>query len=226
MTDDGAGGKHWKNEGQGELTASKVKTLTPISSFSPFTLGSGSNVNVLPVDWLSFDVNGKGNIAEIKWSAIEHADNAYYELQRSTDGVNFETIHMIDINAEGKQTYKYSNELSYNLTGTEVFYRLEQFDVDGSSSYSQTKSFKVLLDESTISVYPVPVQDKLSVLLDINIYEAESIELVAVDGSISYPASEIDEKQIIVDMEDLASGTYILKIKIGEQTIPKLITKE
>lgn len=224
MTDDGAGGKHWKNEGRGLLTAAKVRSLNPISSFSPFTIGSGSEANVLPVNWLSFEVSGTDNIAEIRWSAIEHAENDYYQLQRSFDGINYENIDIVDINAEGKQTYSYKNVLPFELAGTEIFYRIKQYDIDGSSIYSGVDSYTVILDDEFITIFPVPVTDLLTLEINDDVSNI-SIEIFSAEGQVLRPQVSPKGKRTNIDFSKLKTGTYVVSVIIGKQKIHKLVVK-
>lgn len=220
-TYDSNGNRHWKNEGLGDISSSEITSAAPISSFSPFTIGTGSGGNTLPVEWLSFDVEGEGNIATINWSAIEYADSDYYQLERSTNGIGFEVVDIIDIHAEGKQEYSYSNTLSYELAGTEVFYRIKQVDIDGSANYTELGSYTVQYNQASLELYPLPAQENITLTLDENAPAPEHISIINTSGQAIDITAEYEAPKTTFDISHLPSGLYTMKIVIGQQVMTK-----
>lgn len=138
-------GTQWEDLGNGATTGDEtegtVMTSQPVNSFSPFSLGSASSINVLPVKWLSFNaVAGDGDV-ELQWATASEQFNDYFEVQRSSDGISFTEIG--SVYSKATNAGNSSKELHYDFTdgqpldGTS-YYRLKQTDINGDFEYSET----------------------------------------------------------------------------------------
>ncbi len=117
----------------------------------------------LPVEIADFKGQNLGGYNLLKWSTASEKGNDYFLLQRSDDGVSFETIGKIKGAGNSTSMVDYSWK---DLVGTdrdESFYRLEQVDFDGNSTFSDIISVRNYIIKADIDVYPVPFQDKLNV---------------------------------------------------------------
>ena len=74
----------------------------------------------------------EGNI--LKWTSLKEFDNAFYEIERSVDGINYETIDRIagQLKSTTEKDYQ-SIDLS---PPSKSFYRLKMITTDGKKSYS------------------------------------------------------------------------------------------
>jgi hypothetical protein len=104
-----------------------------------FLIGSA-----LPVTWVSFNGNWRNTPAHsvvLKWETAWEEQNEKYEVQRSTDGIHFQTIGSVpgSRTSATPHTYSYADELN-DMAGIdqapELFYRIKQMDPDGHFSYS------------------------------------------------------------------------------------------
>ncbi len=102
----------------------------------------------------SLDENQKVNL---NWEVSLEFNNDFYTIERSTDGNNFEYVTKVD--ATGASQYEATDE--FPVTGN-VFYRLSQTDLNGSSVQLETQ---MVSDMKTISVlaFPNPCQSQLNV---------------------------------------------------------------
>lgn len=84
---------------------------------------------------LNFGGIVKNNNAKLNWSAVEY-NIRQYEVQRSTDSINFETSETITAkNQASANDYDFDE----NISGIEkVFYRLNVIDNEGNGTYSGT----------------------------------------------------------------------------------------
>ena len=92
----------------------------------------------LPVDLIAFRGRAEGGAFVLSWETASEENNAGFELQRSTDGTNFHKIGWIPGvgTTQNRQTYEFTDkDIRPNSS---YFYRLQQVDYDGSSSYSET----------------------------------------------------------------------------------------
>lgn len=114
---------------------------------------------ILPIDL----VNLKGTVLTRKnlltWDTESETNNDYFEIQKSTDGINFSTIGKVQ--GAGNS----SNVLSYEFSDYEIdtefsYYRIRQVDFDGEHSY--TKTIEVSRVNKTLHAYPNPTNGNLS----------------------------------------------------------------
>ncbi len=153
-----------------------------------FSLGS-SDPTVLPVEWLSFQANEKDGKAHLKWSTATELNNDYFQIERSSNGIEFETIGQVDGagNSSAALHYEY---VDHNPTYPYCFYRIKQVDFDGGFDYSSI----VRLDlnnasEKKLSVYPNPVEsDEVYINIDfqklVNPGDPYTLELVDLSGQV------------------------------------------
>src|SRR5690606_15403615 len=90
------------------------------------------------------------------------ADNDYFGIERSSDGVNFKQIGKVAGTGNSYKLTDYSFVDYTPKSGQTNYYRLRQVDVTGSYAFS--KICAVTFEGSqTISVFPNPVLNKFSV---------------------------------------------------------------
>jgi|GEM_PF-6590802 len=118
-------------------TATATQT-TPLGSTSEF---STCTAVPMPIDLISFDIikNDDHSIL-VTWTTAQEKNNNLFHIQRSTDGVSFETIATVQGGMNSNEIKHYSM-IDNNLPAVEViYYRLMQMDVDAKFSISKTKS--------------------------------------------------------------------------------------
>ncbi|MBI2271921.1 MAG: T9SS type A sorting domain-containing protein [Bacteroidetes bacterium] len=112
-------------------------TSNAVTSFSPFAVSTST---ILPIELLNFSASlqpGKTVLAE--WKTASETNNDYFTVERSRDGINFETITIIDGLGNSSQIHNYSAFDYYPLEGIS-YYRLKQTDFDGKYSFSDLKA--------------------------------------------------------------------------------------
>jgi alpha-tubulin suppressor-like RCC1 family protein len=130
--------------------------VTVADHFSEFYLTG--NPAPLPVQLTAFTAALQGPaIVRLAWTTASEQHSAYYEVERSTDGVNFHKIG--EVAAAGTSTMAHTYHLSDAalLTGAPTFYyRLRQVDLDGNFTYSPVRT--VLVGASSLALFPNPAQ--------------------------------------------------------------------
>lgn len=172
-------------------------------------LNSGS----LPVSWLNFTASRNDKAVLVQWSTASEINNKYYEVQRSSDGVNFLSIGMIAAgNApSGLQQYLFNDLRPFSGVN---YYRLKQVDKDGKFSYSAIAKVTMPGSEMIYTLQPNPARGEASLLF----YSAlEKAEIRIIDmmgkmvGSVSKPVIQPGEK-LQLPVQQLASGHYLVMI--------------
>lgn len=190
----------------------------PVSSFSTFYIHSyGNEPAVLPIELVYFDaVCEKGKI-RIEWQTASENNNHHFEIERSENAIDFETIVTIPTQ-NGNANYQQNYTAFDNSPNTSInYYRLKQVDNNGQYSYSNL----TLVDchESTsstmIRLYPNPAEDKLFIRLENIITEVLFVKIMNTYSSVVYETKW--ENPLInslneIDIEHLPAGVYFIQI--------------
>lgn len=184
-----------------------------------------------PVELLSFigEVQSTGNL--LKWATASEINNDYFTLVRSTNGIDFEPIATID-GKENSTTIATYHFLDKAAPSGLSYYRLDQTDIDGqmtSSSVITLMRGEVMFDFQQIR--PVPAQDYLEVIFSNN-KANQAIEITVYDllGRRIYLdkvyANTSGTHTQVIDVSNYSSGTYIVSLNNGEQTINTKFVKK
>jgi hypothetical protein len=151
-----------------------------LTSDGYYTIGTHEfNASPLPVELLSFDVSLCKSGVCLQWITATEKNSAYFVLERSSNGIDFEL--MAQIKAAGSSV----SEISYletdfkPLTGTN-YYRLKQFDEDGTLRMNVLRSIE-FKENTALYVFPNPSSGTFSVNLDRA--AGEEVLVIIVDAS-------------------------------------------
>ncbi|WP_070138063.1 T9SS type A sorting domain-containing protein [Crocinitomix algicola] len=207
-------GSIWQDLGNGGFTGTPedgwVRSLGAVTDFSPFTLGTISALNPLPVELVNFEAKKQETSTLVQWETASEVNNDFFFVERSSNGIDFEVIAQVDGAGNSNKTiyYDYIDEnphLGMN------YYRLKQVDFDGAFEYSKTKS--VLFDANvSIKLFPNPIQqgNELMVEADANILNIE----IWNEAGKQINVMNIDKNQNRINYatSELATGIYYIKI--------------
>lgn len=205
------------------VSGSVTSSLSP-STFSPFTFGSRTTSNPLPVELLYFEAQQKNeSIIELNWATASEINNAYFVVERSNNAVDFESIGTVEGagNSNTVLTYKYNDVLPLQATS---YYRLKQVDFNGEYEYSQILPLTrgtTSLAQYEWSVFPNPVSSKEALLIAAQQADEEvHIQLFDVVGKLVYESNESSKYEYVIhiaSMGGLPSGVYNLIIQTPQK---------
>lgn len=192
---------------------------TPATSYAqsgvgPNNAGILGNLGSLPIELVSFNAIKNANRVDAYWTTISELNNDYFTLERSKDGLTFETVVTTDGAGSSNYILNYS-ETDFNPYDGISYYRLKQTDYNGSSSYSQVVAVNYIFTEDNLSVYPNPSD---GTTINVALKNLENKEMLVVLRDVvgreyySKVIISLNENEIIgIDLEQkLASGTYII----------------
>ena len=228
-------GSQWTNQGNTNTTGNAgnnpngtVRSNPSLSAFGPFTLGSSTASNTLPVNLLSFTAQRQSNNIALAWLTTNELNTTYFNVQRSTDGVNFGNNGKVA--TKGSGSYGYNDDIaSVTPQPATIFYRLQIVDNDGSFVYSKVLAVSLNSKIQTLNLYPNPVKETLFVQL--NSAKAEKITLQVIDmqGKIlkqQIVQAVVGNVSLSIDASAFAKGTYTLLVKGTETMLKKQFVKE
>lgn len=173
---------------------------------------------LLPVELLDFTAqySEENNAVDLTWSTATETNNSYFTIERSADGLNFNTVTTVKGAGNSSTTKNYTAVDPSPYNGTS-YYRLEQTDYDGHSVDYNPVAVKVI-NSNLISVYPNPAGS----LLNVTYYSASrgtSSTLYIVDytgrclGVHALLSANEGMNTYRLNTSQLAAGMYILKIE-------------
>ncbi len=183
------------------------------------TITATANV---PVLLSKFEAYKNQQDVNLTWETALEINNNYFELERSTDNVNFETIAKVKGNGNSSKLKSYGyTDINALLTFEQLdqlYYRLKQVDFDGSSTYSHTKVVSLgSLSAANVLVQPNPTNGNFTVrVLEANPAQSITLSIVDMFGNTVFSKQGILEAGQINVNAELATGVYTLLVNTGE----------
>lgn len=161
--------------------------------------------STLPVELIDFKGTREENKNHLNWTTASERNNDYFEIQRSTNGVYFETIGKRQGagNTTAEQQYSFTDDTPF-----EAYYRLKQVDIDGAFEYSDL----ILLhgrsnDEVGLILSPNPAKETAQVISDTPIV---SVLICDATGKVVLETNHIPN--MTLDIAHLDNGIYLVSI--------------
>lgn len=134
----------------------------------------------LPVKLISFEGNLHNKKSSLQWKVADNEIVDRFELEGSTDGINFKNTAVIFGSAEtGTTVYRYTETINTD----KVFYRLKMIDKSQIVTYSKILVFQNGVNENDIiNIIGNPVTDKLTISFNANENKPTEIAIVDMSG--------------------------------------------
>ncbi|OAV45282.1 family 16 glycosylhydrolase [Lewinella sp. 4G2] len=125
----------------------------------------------LPIDLAYFRAVAQQKSVLLTWATASEVDNDFVAVERSTDGLNFTEIGRRD--GAGTRDSQSDYELLDEDPQTGLnYYRLRQFDLDGSVNYSEVITVRFSGEvRSGLKIYPTQVKSGSAITVDLTAAE-------------------------------------------------------
>jgi hypothetical protein len=183
---------------------------------------------VLNVNLVNFNGKITDNKAELKWITAEEHEELFYDVEKSFDGSNFNTIGTIP----GALTTGDPNNYSFNdpveING-KVYYRLKIRSVDNRSTYSRIVQLSTVNEKFNFGAVVNPFNSAL--YFDINVVKPGQVsaELVNQFGKTirarTLDAKEGNNQYFFDNTSSLSPGIYVLRIEMNGLFIYRKVMK-
>ena len=143
------------------ITADSIGLYTVTVTYINGNKVSSLPVNiVLPVILISFNVQGFNEFNTVNWQTSSEINTAFFHIQRSTNGKDFNSIGIVQ--AKGAGTYSYNDPLTiHDSRFTKLYYRLEIIDNDGRKTFSEIK--QLTINNNQVSIVPNPAKEFITI---------------------------------------------------------------
>jgi hypothetical protein len=208
------------NQGVSNGNNSSETTLYDITingnngTLTNFTLnGTSSNwtapgfPGILPVELVTFTAERYLKAkAKISWTTASEVNSSHFEVEKSLDGIRFETIGTVKSAGTTLNKQEYSLIDEAPSTGLN-YYRLKQVDLDGQVDYSAIE-FLSFSNNSKIIIYPNPAKD----ILNIDTDRPENVKSILIHNQIGRLVYESKIVKPNIDISELHDGIYYITI--------------
>lgn len=171
---------------------------------------------VLPLTLNSFNGALNNSSVNLSWESAQEANLDKYIVEKSTDGINWETLTTVAANGNS------SNATTYNTVDANAaqinYYRLKQIERNGSFTYSQIITIhKGEFEKLALKLYPNPVISNATISINsesklaahIKIYNQFGIQLQHMQRSLIAGSNNIP----VQGLQSLPAGTYIIVVE-------------
>ena len=144
------------------------------------------------------------------WVATNEINVSHYNIQRSTNSKDFETVGTIKAIGSGANSYSFTDmaPTPYPLNGV-VYYRLQMVGKDGSLSFSKIVSASLAINDSRFTIYPNPAKDNVTIRGN----HIASVQVIDNMGRVVKGVSLKDASDPVLSVSSLAAGVYHLRIE-------------
>jgi hypothetical protein len=180
----------------------------------------------VPVELVSFTANVIDGKVNLTWTTATETNNSRFEVERSSNGVDFAFVGSVKGNGTTTERNTYSF-VDNSVNAGKYTYRLKQVDFDGSYEYSKSIEVNVgLPTEFSLSQnYPNPFNPSTTINfalpktsnVKLTIYNALGKEVATLVNGVM----EAGNHSAVWNAANNASGMYFFKLEAGNFTSTK-----
>jgi hypothetical protein len=168
---------------------------------TPFSL------NILPVKFLHTAANfTNSRTVQVSWQVAIPVNNArYFEVEWSTDGIQFRPLGRVDIINNNQSAYQY---LHSQVSLGRLYYRIKQVDADGALVYSRLMLLNSRATQPYVQLYPNPADQFIAINIS-GTTALSSVRLTNAAGQLVWHKSLLPGNSTIPSA-NLPAGVYHL----------------
>jgi hypothetical protein len=171
---------------------------------------------LLPVKSILLNpVYSKGQV-NINWKTEGEINSAYFEAQRSYNGIDFEPAGRVNSAVPNGGNAGYSIiDNRYSSNSSTIYYRIKAVDINGNITYSSIVTVRVN-KEIAVSTWPNPFVNTVSFNYDANNASVLTINISDAGGrkvkTQSSPVSKGLNTLTVSGLKDIQPGNYFIEI--------------
>ena len=193
--------------------------------------GTGTNLDVLPVKFLSFNAVRNGDNVNLAWQTATEENSKGFEIQRMIGAAGgWQTVGYVStqaVNGTSSSALNYQFADLGNSTKAISQYRLKQVDKDNRGSYSIIRSVRGQGQKGNTIVYPNPSSDgRVSIIFE-DVNGTRDVSVTDMSGRVIKQMRGITNNNITI--ENLTAGMYTVRIvsnETGEQEVQKFVVNK
>jgi hypothetical protein len=175
--------------------------------------------SMLPVKLIRFTVQKSDADVALNWETTSESSNSHFDVEISSDAVNFSYLATVDGNGTTELDQKYSYVHKNPAAGI-TYYRLKQVDYDGTYEYFVIRSIDNKGEEF---IYPNPASTHLTLS---NMTKGTTYEVLDGQGRLMLNTQVASQNSEVLDISNLPRGTHFIRFaRDGKVVIRKLYIK-
>jgi hypothetical protein len=171
---------------------------------------------ILPVQFGHLEATSYRGYNKINWTTISEQSSAYFEVERSTDGINYTVVERVAAAENSSEEIDY--EVIDNIGHFDVaYYRIKQVDLNAVATYYGPRMVR-MTEGVGMEIFPNPLKELAFVDFDFvegrtYSYQVQDLGGRVVSADAFQPRSKSDQLVLHTDM--LQGGMYVLTVTDG-----------
>jgi len=202
----------WASLGTKNVNVAVSNSVCMMASYSKAVTVS----TTLPVQLGSFTGAIKDNSGQLTWVSEKEADGRYFVIERSANGVDFDSIGMVaSLNAAVAYTYHYTDK---TMAEGNNYYRLRHVDRDDAIFFSQIITLDnntTVINNAKMNLFPNPAVSTLNYNITSEKAGQVAIRIFTPSG-ICVMTSQVQlsagVNQQSINIGHLSNGSYFMKV--------------
>ena len=170
--------------------------------YSLYEMQVMGNIIPLPLTFLSFTGATSPGGVLLSWTTAAEVNTSRFDVERSTDGRDFEPIGTVAALGATHNDYAYTDSTAFKGTR---YYRLRQWDDNGYNTYSSVVSVVSSGAASAVRLFPNPVTDYVNItagdpIRQVSVYDVTGNQVRSYGAGTQFFCG------------DLHAGVYIVRV--------------
>jgi Secretion system C-terminal sorting domain len=180
-----------------------------------------SRNTTLPVELAEFRATANKCEVSLRWITNSEKNNAQFEVEKSTNGINF--VSVATIRGNGTTNLLHAYEYTDKTASKQNYYRLKQTDFDGTVNYpgatlAVNSNCNIRQNIGVAALYPNPTTANATLSFNASADEVGDATWIIADvaGRIVATGSQklvLDNNLIPLDLQNLPNGVYVLRLQ-------------
>ena len=212
-------GSLWMFGGSGDNGSHSTVYLNDLWKFSTSEI-------VLPIKITRFSALKYNNQVIVNWNTTEERNSSYFMVQRSADGINYDSIGSIKASTGlPDNSYQF---IDLNPCKGNNYYRLKEVDNDGHYSYSAVKNVFFEMPDFSYAIIQNPVPGDVTVNLFANDPVTLQLQITDASGRLLYRGkTTVPSGNTLLSLpaSNLNKGIYFLTVKTPQSSVTRSFLK-
>ncbi|MBX9850807.1 MAG: glycoside hydrolase family 9 protein [Cytophagaceae bacterium] len=178
----------------------------------------------LPVSLASFYGYNNEDHVYLSWTTATEVNNDHFEIEKSVDGVNYASIAKIKGSGNSSSIINYSYN-DYDLVYGTVYYRIVQYDYDGSLAYSKVIALE-RVKPAYMHVVPNPFSESANIIVYTLTKTKMELKISDMSGKVLISSDSYSTNESISVGQDLPRGVYVIQAVFDNQVYTAKMVKQ
>lgn len=208
----------------------RVLAISGFGSFSIYEFTLFSGLSPLPVTLTSFRASPQGSGVAVSWTTASELNNAGFEVQRASDGVDFRPLAKVAGagNSQTVRAYQYVDSAPVRPTS---YYRLKQTDLNGRETYGPVVAVRLAGAGAAgeVALYPNPTAGQTTLQWEAAAAGTGQWRLATTTGQVVQQASFSVRQGLnsqAIDLRAVPAGSYVLTVETDGQTLRRQLVQK